>query len=42
MANDKQIENQRELNALQRLTMSMTGDMSSMMDDINPHQTNTS
>jgi|TARA_B110000240_G_scaffold190034_1_gene230735 hypothetical protein len=34
MANDKQIENQRELNALQRLTMSMTGDMSSMMDDI--------
>jgi hypothetical protein len=34
MANDKQIENQKELNALQRITMSMTGDMSSMMDDI--------
>jgi len=34
MANDKQIQNQKELNALQRITMSMTGDMSSMMDDI--------
>lgn len=34
MANDKQIQNQKELNSLQRLTMSMTGEMSTMMDDI--------
>jgi len=34
MASDKQIKNQKELNALQSLTMSMTNDMSRAMDDI--------
>ena len=34
MASDKQIKNQKELNALQSLTMSMTSDMSKAMDDI--------